>query len=92
MKKVLVYFENLMDANRLKIMFNKVRISSFVVSADLHRSRQSTAMHHFKQNNIDVLILMNKGYSKRPKTQSNIDAIIYFQMPQTYNQYKAFNL
>ena len=66
MKKVVIYFENLLDANRLKIMCDKHRIASFLVSPDLHRARVSAVMHHFTKDNLDCLILMNQGYAKTP--------------------------
>ena len=90
-KKVLVYFDqkNWLEASMLKMMFDKHRIASFVISTDLHKSRGSAVAHQFNEGNLDCLIMLNTGYSKRPNKLKNIDSIFFFDLPRTFNEYKA---
>jgi hypothetical protein len=84
---------NIFTAFKLKYLFDKFNINSFVLAYDLPKNKVSTVINNYKSGIIDCIILMHDGYSKRPKRfglksgfkNIQVDFILNFDLPKTYN-------
>ena len=57
----------------------------------MRRNRISAIFRKFYEAKIKVLILLNKGYSRRPPPIKKVATICFYNVPEKFNTYKAFH-
>ena len=89
--KTVILVNDVTQAYRMKYFLAKFSLRSFVLSTDMPKAQVSSILHFFNIGQFELLIMLQKGYSKRPMIK-DITNIINFDMPADYNTYKQNGL
>ena len=89
--KTVIMVNDVTQAYRMKYFLAKFSLRSFVLSTDMPKAQISSILHFFNIGQFDLLIMLQKGYSKRPMIK-DITNILNFDMPADYNTYKQNGL
>ena len=71
----------------MKYFLAKFSLRSFVLSTDMPKAQVSSILHFFNIGQFELLIMLQKGYAKRPIIKDIVN-ILNFDMPMDYNTYK----
>jgi hypothetical protein len=86
--KTLVFCRSVMQAYRIKLFFNRFHLKSFVLAPDMPKNQIKSIVHYFHIGQFDILIMVHSGYATRPPPIKEIQTVINFDIPASFNQYK----
>lgn len=89
--KTVILVNDVTQAYRMKYFLAKFSLRSFVLSTDMPKAQISSILHFFNIGQFELLIMLQKGYSKRPLIK-DITNVINFDIPTDYNTYKQNGL
>jgi len=85
--KTVIMCNDVIEAYRIKLFLNKFSLKAFVLAPEMPRNQIGSIIHFFHIGQFDIIVMLHTGYSQRPILK-DVQSIINFDVPQTYNSYK----
>lgn len=85
--KTVIMCNDVVQAYRIKLFFNRFSLKSFVLAPDMPKNQIGSIIHFFHIGQFDIVVMLHSGYTNRPMLK-DVSTVLNFDMPATYNLYK----
>jgi len=85
--KTVILVNDVIQAYRIKLFFNRFSLKCFVLAPDMPKNQIGSITHFFHIGQFDLIVMLHTGYAVRPKLK-DVQVVVNFDMPVSFNSYK----